>query len=575
MTRCGNAARMPLLHPEEDDMAFTLKRDVAALSSAVYDLCIVGGGITGACVAHDAAARGLKVALLERGDFAEGTSSGSTKLIHGGTRYLEHAEFGLVREALRERRILMQVAPHLTRPIPFMIPLYKGGPVSPALIRTGMLLYDALSFDKNSGALPDKRMARHRFVKPKEAVELEPELETGNLIGASVYFDGQAPSPMRLTLEFLKTAARNGAQLANYAEVKGFVVEGGKVAGVEVEDRLCGGSFKVAAALTVNCAGIWATEVMKGLGLPLPLQLKPSKGIHVVTRSISKSHAVVSVSPSGRRVMVIPWRGKSLIGTTDDFYEGDLGRIRATAAEMQILLDEVNAFIPESRLSLADVEASYAGVRPLISRPGKSASDLSRKYQILDHGKVSGRPGLISVLGGKLTTSRSMAEDIVDQAERHLGKRAPCTTEHLFVGGGDIGVVEEYLERQKAGAQGLVDEACLEELVRSYGSGYVDVLDLVREEPRLGGRIAPDRPFILAQVHHAVRHEMATSVADVALRRTDAGNLGDRDGQIGRVVLEEVAPLLGLSEEAKARQLAEYRDLVAIDVPSAGKEGAA
>ncbi|MGC4121067.1 MAG: glycerol-3-phosphate dehydrogenase/oxidase [Myxococcales bacterium] len=316
-------------------MAFSMKRDIPAMSGAVFDLCIVGGGITGLCVAHDAAARGLKVALLERGDFSEGTSSASTKLVHGGTRYLEHAEFGLVREALRERRVLLKLAPHMTRPLPFMIPLYRKGPVAPTLIRTGMLMYDMLSYDKNRDALPDKLFPLHRYVSPEEAVSLEPELEAKDLLGASVYTDGQMPNPMRLALEFAKTAAGNGAMLANYARVTGLKVEGAKVVGVEALDRLTGKSFSVTAALTVNCAGIWATEVMKLLNLPLPVQLKPSKGIHVVTRPITKTHAVVSVSPTGRRVMIIPWRGKSLIGTTDDFYEGDIDRIRATTAEIQ------------------------------------------------------------------------------------------------------------------------------------------------------------------------------------------------------------------------------------------------
>lgn len=548
-------------------MSNSMKRDISAMSGAVFDVCVVGGGITGVCVAHDAAARGLKVALLERGDFSEGTSSASTKLVHGGTRYLEHAEFGLVREALRERRLLLKLAPHMTQPLPFMIPLYKKGPVAPALIRTGMLMYDMLSYDKNRDALADKLFPLHRYASPEEAVALEPELEARGLLGASVYTDGQMPNPMRLAVEFAKTAAGNGAMLANYARVTGLKVESDTVVGVEALDRLTGKSFGVTASVTVNCAGIWATEVMKLLNLPLPVQLKPSKGIHVVTRPITKTHAVVSVSKTGRRVMVIPWRGKSLIGTTDDFYDGDIDRIRATTAEIQVLLDEVNAFIPSAHLTHADVEATYAGARPLVARPGKSASDLSRKYQILDHAKVSNRPGLISVLGGKYTTSRAMAEDIVDQVCRKVGKGGPCATEQLPVGGGDIGVVAEYLERQRPAAKDLVDDACLEELVRSYGSGHVEVLDYVRKDPRLGQRIAPDRPFVLAQVRHAVEHEMAHTVADVALRRTDAGNMGDKDLKVGKVIAAELQQVLGLGVEAIDRQLAEYEDQLAIDEP--------
>lgn len=554
-------------------MVHSLKRDIAALSSKAFDVCVVGGGFTGAGVAHDAASRGLKVALLERGDFAEGTSSASTKLIHGGTRYLEHAELRLVREALRERRLLLRLAPHLTRSIPFLIPLYEHGPVSPALIRTGMLLYDVLSFDKNRDASPDRRMAWHRFLSPGEAVALEPTIDPRGLRGASFYCDGQAPNPMRLVIELAKTAAGNGAVVANYAEVKELLVEQGRVAGVEALDRRSGRSFRVRASVTVNCAGIWAPEVMKQLRLPLPVQLRPSKGIHVVTRKIATNHALVSVAPSGRRVMVIPWRGRNLIGTTDAFYEGDLDRIRPAAAEIRTLLDEINSFIPSARLGLEDVEAAYAGARPLIFRPGKSASDLSRKHAILDHGAVSGRPGLLSVLGGKLTTTRAIAEDVVDRIERLLGRRSRCVTTKLPIGGGAIERPEERLASPRPATEGLVDDACLEELVQSYGSGYADVLAYVRRDRRLGARIAPDRPFILAQVHHAVEHEMAFSVADVALRRTDAGNLGDRSGSVGMAIARELAALLGLSEAEKRAQVEAYCDRIAIDGLARGRKG--
>lgn len=546
-------------------MIRSLKRDIDHLASTTFDLCVIGGGITGLCVAHDAASRGLRVALLERGDFAQGTSSASTKLVHGGTRYLEHYEFSLVREALRERRLLFRLAPHVTCPIPFMIPIYQGGPVSTPLIRAGMLLYDLLSYDKNWETFADKRMPHHRFARPREALALEPSLKAEGLRGASIYYDGQVPNPMRLCLEIAKTAAGNGAQLANYAPVVGFRMADGRVQGVEARDLIGGRDFTVKASLTVNCTGIWAEKVMKLLCAPPPVHLKPSKGIHLVTRPLSRAHALVNVSPTGRRVMLIPWRGRTLVGTTDDFYEGDLDRIRTTAEEARGLIDEVNAFIPSARLSLDDVEACYAGARPLIDDPGKPASDLSRNYRIVDHEESSGLSGILSAVGGKLTTSRSMAEAITDRALRKLGRSAPCATGSLSLGGGDLGVVEEYLARQSDAAKDAVDPAVLRELVTSYGTAYVDVLEYARKEPPLAQRIVPDRPFILAEVRYALEHEMATSVADVALRRTDAGNLGDRDLAVGRAIADEVARVLRLSEAEKKRQLDEYADLIAMD----------
>lgn len=542
-----------------------LRRDISALSSTHFDLCVIGGGITGLCIAHDAASRGLKVALLEKGDFAQGTTTASTKLIHGGTRYLENYEFGLVREALYERRLLLKLAPHLVRAIPFMIPIYKDGPIPAWKIRAGMLLYDLLSFDKNWGTLPDKRMPWHRYVKAAKALELEPELRRENLKGASIYYDGQVPSPARLCLEIARTAALNGAQLANYAPVMAIRIDDGRVSGVEALDKLTGRSFVVNASLVINASGIWATEVMKLLGPKPVVELRPSKGIHVMTRPITRSHAVVSATATGRRVMMIPWRGKSLIGTTDVFYEGDKDRIRPTLDEVTGLLDEINEFLPSANLSLDDVDRAYAGARPLIYEPGKSASDLSRKHQVIDHGKANGVPGLLSVVGGKLTTSRALADEVTTIAQKHIGRSAPSRTTALTIGGGNVGQLAEYISSQKPVASSLVDDQVLSELVHSYGSAWDDVLAYVRRDSRLAQRLAPDMPFILAEVHFAVSHEMAQTVADVALRRTDAGNVGDREGIAGRAIAAEMQQILGWSDEEREKHLADYFDQLAID----------
>ncbi len=542
-----------------------LRRDISALSTTNFDLCVIGGGISGLCIAHDAASRGLKVALLEKGDFAQGTTTASTKLIHGGTRYLENYEFGLVREALHERRLLLKLAPHLVRAIPFMIPIYKDGPIPPWKIRAGMLLYDLLSFDKNWGTLPDKHMPWHRYVNPAQAVELEPGLRTDKLSGASIYYDGQVPSPARLCLEIARTAAANGAQLANYAPVMAIRIDGGRVSGVEALDKLTGRSFVVNASLVINASGIWATDVMKLLGPKPVVELRPSKGIHVMTRPITRSHAVVSATASGRRVMMIPWRGKSLIGTTDVFYDGDKDRIRPTLEEVTGLLDEINAFLPSANLSLDDVDRAYAGARPLIYEPGKSSSDLSRKHQVIDHGKANGIPGLLSVVGGKLTTSRALAAEVTSIALKHIGRSGGSRTAALTIGGGDIGQIAEYVSSQKPIASSLVDDQVLSELIHSYGSAYEEVLAYMRQDQRLAQRVAPSSPFVLAEVHFAVSHEMAQTVADVALRRTDAGNVGDREGIAGRAIAAEMQQILGWSDAERDRQLADYYEQLAID----------
>ena len=542
-----------------------LKRDIAALSSETFDLCVIGGGISGLCIAHDASSRGLKVALVERGDFAQGTTTASTKLIHGGTRYLEQLELGLVREALHERRILLTLAPHVVQPVPFMIPIYQGMSVPAWKIRAGMLLYDMLSFDKNWGTLPDKHMPWHHYVSAEKALELEPSLRPAGLRGASIYYDGQVPSPARLSLEFAKTAGSHGAQLANYAPVKAIRVDSGKVTGIEALDLLTGKSFVVKASLTVNAAGIWATEVMHLLGVEPPVTLKPSKGIHLITRPLTRSHSVVNGTPSGRRIMIIPWKGKSLIGTTDVFYEGDKDRIRPTRDESQGLIDEINAFLPSAALGLEDVDRAYAGARPLIYKPGKSASQHSREYKIIDHGEAANLPGLISVVGGKLTTSRHLAQVVTSQCLRFLNKQSQCLTQRIFVGGGDIGVVDEYVQRQRDLVGTSIDDACLKELVTSYGSGYLDLLELVKKEPRLGQRIVPELPIILAEIPYSASHEMAATVSDIAMRRTDLANLGDREGKAGRIIAVELQKVLGFSDAERERQWRQYMDDIAID----------
>jgi glycerol-3-phosphate dehydrogenase len=334
------------------------------------------------------------------------------------------------------------------------------------------------------------------------------------------------------------------------------------VRALEVRDLRAGKDLKVRAKVVVNAAGLWATRVMGFLHHAPSRKLAPSKGIHLITRPLLKDHAAVFTTKAGRKLMVIPWLGKSLIGTTDVFYEGDLERIRCTRSEVHRMVEEVNEVLPSSKLEESEVQRAYAGCRPLIAKEGVSSLDLSRHWEIVDHG-AEGAGGVLSVVGGKLTTSRSVAVHVIDRVEGQLGQKAKSPTWRLPIGGGDIGPLAETID-------GLAQDYSLprevaDVLVHAYGSSARLMLQERQAEPRALERVRPDLPYLRASVRHAVQRELAFRVSDVALRRSDLGNLGDAQGEAGRVVAEEMQGLLGWTDAEREKQLAEYLDELAVD----------
>jgi glycerol-3-phosphate dehydrogenase len=541
-----------------------LRRDLDRLASEEFDVAIVGGGISGVAIAYEAAARGLRTALVERGDYAAGTTTAATKLIHGGVRYLETYEFGLVREALRERRILLNLAPHLVNSVPFLVPVYRGHSPGRLKLNAAMVLYDLLSYDKNWKIRPDKHMPWRRNLNAADVLALEPTLNPTNLAGAALYHDGQVPSPARLTIEFAKSAVRRGAALSNYAEVKGLVIENGKVQALEVRDVRGGRELKVKAKVVVNAAGLWATQIMGMLKQAPKVNLAPSKGIHLITRPLMRDHAAVFVTQTGRRLMIIPWHGRSLIGTTDEFYRGDLERIRCTKDEVAKMVAEVNEVLPSAKLQVEEIERTYAGCRPLIAKEGVSSLDLSRHWEILDHAS-EGSSGVYSVVGGKLTTSRSVAQHVINRVERHLGQHTPSPTKNLPLAGGDLGPLADSIAR--VGKEHSLAPDIASSLVHAYGSEVDQLLAAASDADGSASkdRLRPDLPFIRAEVRHAVEKESAFTVTDVALRRTDLGNLGDRKGDGGRAIALEMQRLLGWSDAEREVSLARYLDEQVVD----------
>ena len=539
--------------PGETPFSFqTRAAALDAMAAEPMDVLIIGGGITGAGIARDAALRGVRVALVDKSDVAGGTSSRSSRLIHGGLRYLEHGDLRLVFEASRERRILLRIAPHLVRPLPFLFPAYRGARVSPWKLRAGLWLYDLLAAFRNVHA--------HRWLGAKRVRAVEPGLRDKDLAGAGLYYDAQTDDA-RLALATLRSAAAEGALIASYTEVLALAKPDGRVAGASVRDVLTGRRLELQARVVVNATGPWVDAVRR-LDEPAatPL-LRLSKGAHVaVPRTrIGNTHAVTLTSPLDGRVMfVLPWGDVSYIGTTETEEPVTPERARATGDDAVYLLRSANAFFPRARLAPHDVVSTWAGLRPLLAPDrSRSAGAVSREHRI-----VESASGLISIAGGKLTTYRVMGRDVMDRVATRLRKldgrrpaRAPATDE-LPLPGGETADLDVLVS--SAVARG-VGESTAQHLVASYGTESAAVLNLVDRQRGLGKPILEGRPEIRAEVVHAVQREMAMRLADVLIRRTHLFH--QTRGQAvtaTTVVADLMAPLLGWDAARRTEEIELY-----------------
>ncbi|MDP8255508.1 MAG: glycerol-3-phosphate dehydrogenase/oxidase [Candidatus Alcyoniella australis] len=534
------------------------------MSGDKFDLLIIGGGISGCAVAHDAASRGLKVALVEKTDYGCATSAATSKLAHGGLRYLKNLEFGLVRESLRERRTLEYIAPHLVYPVPFMIPNYRGTGTRRSMIWAAMLLYDLLSWDKGNLEDPDRRSPGRGFFNRQSSIDLEPGMSSERLSGSSLYYDCQMYSPDRVTLEFLLSAEQNGAQAANYAKVVGFIKQGNRVQGAVVQDSLSDQTYEIRAEVTANTCGPWA-DIVLGLATDGKNShgLLRSQGIHIITRSISNKYAMVLATRSGRHFFIIPWRGHSLIGTTDTKYEDAPDEYSVSESAVAEFIDEINDAYPGGKLTREDVLWSYGGLRPIVDKQTEveGTYSASRKYEIYDDAKENGIEGHVTVIGGKYTTSRNLARSMVDMVGNKLGRELPpCRTDQTRLFGGDIPTWAGFLaDLKREHPHGLSGEQ-LEHLARLHGSALGRVLAHADADPSLLEPIGPGRLDLKCEVVHAVREEMAQTLADVLMRRTEIGTAGDPGAQALETCAELTAAELGWDEQRKAEELAAARD---------------
>jgi glycerol-3-phosphate dehydrogenase len=493
--------------PDNDRM----HRDVTALAAGRFDLLIIGGGVTGAGVALDAALRGLRTALIDKGDFASGTSSASSKLVHGGLRYLEHGDFRLVYEALHERRRLLHNAPHLVRPLRFVLPFYAGARVPAWKWRVGLTFYDVLAGAGN--------LRPHRTVESRRLRREFAGLRGAGLQGGAEFYDAQMDDA-RLCVEVVRTAALHGAVVANHVEAVGFDFAEGKITGVWVRDRLGGGEACVRARQVVNAAGPWADAVRRLAGDAAGPRLRPTKGAHLVAPGRGLAAAFLLLHPAdGRVFFVIPWFGKTLVGTTDTPCDDSPDALAVTSEDIAYLLQGHNHYFSPP-LAAADLLDRFAGVRPLVSaRPGVP-SDLSREFA------VSASPsGLLTVSGGKFTTFRHMAEVVVDEVARRLGVRRRCRTRDFRLDGAPREPWEQFAPAAatRLRAECSLDIAEANHLVNRYGRRAGDVAAYLARDSALRRRVVPEEPDLLAEFAYQRDHEMAMTPADFLLRRTRLG----------------------------------------------------
>jgi glycerol-3-phosphate dehydrogenase len=532
------------------------------LGTEPLDILVIGGGINGAGIARDASLRGLKVGVVEMRDLAYGTSSRSSKLVHGGLRYLEQLEFSLVFESVSERRILMDIAPHLVHPLGFLFPVYKNSRHNLTMIKAGMWLYEGLSLFRSP--------KRHRKLKPSDVEQEEPTLKLDGLKGAPLYYDCSTDDA-RLTLEAALDAVKHGATVVTWAKAVSFLKdENGRIEGAVVKDAFSSEMKEVRAKVVINATGPWTDRTRAMSNEPLQPVLRTTKGVHIVVdyAKLPVHNAVVCFHPDDERVLfAIPWGDRTYLGTTDTDYKGDPGDVIADRSDVDYLIEAARHYFPNTPLSYDDVIATWAGLRPLIRPAGEDVSEsaVSREHQIL-----IGEDGLITIAGGKLTTFRRMSAEVVDTAVKmlRLFNHLPEDMQEARTGRRPLpGAVdwpaddntESLASNVIAASNGHLDETTARALVMQYGTRAASVAALVATDPDLARHLVDGRPEILAQVDWSVEQELATTVTDVLIQRTQIFYRAfDQGLSAAPMVAERMAKLLGWDEARTQLNIDQY-----------------
>ena len=491
-----------------------------------YDLIIIGGGVNGAGIARDAAGRGLRTCLLEQGDLCQGTTRWSSRLVHGGLRYLEHAELGLVYESLHEREKLLRIAPHLVAPLRLLIPVYRGARRGRLTIAAGLWLYDLLSIGKS---LPG-----HTMLNAAEALEELPALRRDGLLGAAAYCDAQVTFAERLVVENALAAREYGARIRTYSRVDRILSDGRQVSGVRFTDLRNDQQKDLLAPVVVNASGPWVDRVLERTVALQQRFMGGTRGTHIVVSKIPGQPRVacyLEAESDGRPFFIIPWNGMLLIGTTDIRFDGNPGEATAEDREIDYLLSETNRVFPDAALTRKCIHYHYTGVRPLPRREKKAEGDITRRHIIKHHRRIA--RGCYSVIGGKLTTYRNLAEEMTDRVVRRLGHKGPkCRTASMPLPGA---AVEKTIVVDELDACDFISPESRVHLLDVYGSRAIAIRDMVNARPELGDEICPHSHAIAAEIVFAYEREMPTTLADVLMRRTMIGLSPD----LGRAALHK------------------------------------
>lgn len=513
--------------------------------AADFDLIVIGGGINGAAIARDGALRGLSVLLLEKDDFGGGTSSYSSRLIHGGLRYLEYAEFPLVFESLHERRRLLRLAPHLVKQLCISIPVYKQSKRGMWLVRLGMILYGLLSIGKS--------VPRHRILSRKSTIKALPGLNSKNLLGGAQYFDAQVTFAERLVVENVIGAAAAGALVKNYSPVVGIKVKNGSLQSIHYLDHASGNEVEVSGTVVVNAAGPWVDHVLATVNTKMPQCMGGTKGSHIVVpvfKGAPESAVYAEAGSDSRPFFIIPWNDQVLIGTTDIRYSGDPDDAKASDAEIDYLLMETNRLFPQANLERADIHFTYAGIRPLPKHESGPESAITRKHVIKKH-RILAR-GLVSIIGGKLTTYRNLAEQTVNYVDKKNGmKGSVCVTRRqLLPGAIDIQDARSRLEK----FNGLSRDG-RERLLGIYGGRSTQLLQIAEADSDMAVCLDGDKTILAAEVRYAIEHEYAVTLIDIVYRRMMLGLSENQGADMVEQLADIAAACLGWTQVKRKSQI--------------------
>jgi glycerol-3-phosphate dehydrogenase len=534
-----------------------MKRDIQSLMTQEYDLVIIGGGIYGAACAWDATLRGLKVAVLERYDFGWSTSSNSAKIAHSGLRYLQHLDYKRMRESIRERNLIHERAPHLINSQPYLLPVYGHGIKGKETMSLYIRMYDLCSLDRQWFKDPARKIPGSYMISKEEVLKIVPDIDSKNLTGGAVWYEGQMHNTERLLLSYIRAAAERGACIANYVEAVNFLMSGSQITGVQAKDRMTDEVFTVKAKSVINAAGPWIMETLKFSGKPFTQKVYASKAFSLLTRPLTNKYALtfpIRAMYEDRQAVIdkksslsfaIPWRGSSLIGSLHLPCDDNPANVTITEDEIQTYIELINEGYPAAKLRREDVRHVLWGIVP--ADAANSAAPL-KHYQLFDHSEDSKLSNLISVVGVKYTTARDVAEKAINLIFKKLGKTAtPCTTHEVPLWGGDIDYLNEFQEKAIAAESARFSRESILHLIQAYGSNYPQVLSLIEENASWADTI-PDTNILKAEIIYAVREEMAETLADVVMRRTDLGSIEYPGESALRACAELMAQELGWSE---------------------------